>query len=109
MSSTSGDPLVVTVHAVYALTGLGKYKFLNSILANLAFEAVGMIGIVTGHDSFVQDRFVADIAAIGAACANWRAVRKQKQIRIRRHLVAALGASETVDVKEGLSGKKSRM
>jgi hypothetical protein len=35
--------VVMTVHAVDALTGFGKDKLVDAILADLAFEAVGVI------------------------------------------------------------------
>ena len=48
--------LVVTVHTIYALAGLGKYKVVDPILAYFTLETVGVEGVVTSHDSFVEDR-----------------------------------------------------
>ncbi|CAL1706639.1 unnamed protein product [Somion occarium] len=42
MTSTPGNALIVTIHAVYALTGLCKYKFVYTFLADLAVETVCM-------------------------------------------------------------------
>jgi hypothetical protein len=33
----------MAIHTVYALTGLGKDEFIDAVLADFAFEAVGMI------------------------------------------------------------------
>jgi len=46
----------MTVHAVYALTCLGEDEFVDTIVADLALEAVGMIGIISSHDSLVENR-----------------------------------------------------
>ena len=60
----SRHPLVVTIHAVDALACFGKYEFVDPISANFALETVGVVRVVTGHDSFVKDGEFADIAAI---------------------------------------------
>lgn len=62
--STSCHPLVVTVHAVYALTCFGKYEFVDPISADFALETVRVVGVVAGHDSFVKNGKFADVAAI---------------------------------------------
>lgn len=56
---------IMAVHAVYALTGLGKDELFNSFLADFTSEAVGMIRIVARHDCFVKNWEVADIAVVG--------------------------------------------
>lgn len=61
-----------------------------------------MIGIISCHDSLVQDGLLADVAAIGTVRADWRAVRQKEQIGIGSHLVSAFRALEAVDVEERL-------
>ena len=61
---TSCYPLIVTVHAVDALTCFGKYEFVDPISADFTFETVGVVRVVAGHDSFVKDGKFADIAAV---------------------------------------------
>jgi hypothetical protein len=65
---------VVAIHAVYALTCLSEDEFVDTVVADLALEAVCMIGIVTGHDSLVENRKLANVAAVRTICANRRAV-----------------------------------
>jgi len=62
--STSCYPLVVTVHAVYSLACFGKYEFVDPISADFALEAMRVVRVVTGHDSFVKNGKFADIAAV---------------------------------------------
>lgn len=75
MFSEVDHPFVVAVHAVYALSGFGEYKFINTALANLAFETMSMIRVVSGHDGLVQNRQMAHIAAIRTVGTDWRPVR----------------------------------
>lgn len=104
--SASRYPLVVTVHAIDALTCFGKYKFVNPISANLALEAVGVVGVVPGHDGFVKNREFADIAAVGTVGADGGTVGQQEQVSVCCDSIAAFSALETVDVEEGLSAKR---
>lgn len=53
VSPATSDALVVTIHAINTLTCLGKHKFVNPVAANFAFETVGVIRVVAGHDCFV--------------------------------------------------------
>lgn len=46
----------MTIHAIYALTCLGENEFVDTIVADLALEAVCMIGIISGHDSLIENR-----------------------------------------------------
>jgi len=95
--------LVVAVHAIYALTGFRENKLVNSIATNFAFEAVGVIRVVTGHDSFIENREMTNIAAIGAIGTYWRAIGEEEEISVCCDLVPAFGALEAVDVKERLA------
>lgn len=54
---------VVTVHAIDSLTSFGKNKFVDSVLANFAFEAVRVIGIVASHYCLIQNKGMTNIAA----------------------------------------------
>ena len=104
--STPRHPLVVTIHAVYALTGFGKYEFVDPISANFAFETVRVVRVVAGHDSFVKNGELADIATVGTVGADGGTVGQQEQVSVCRDFVAAFSALETVDVEEGLSMKR---
>ena len=64
----------MAVHAIYALARLGKNEFVNPILTHFALEAVGMVRVVTSHDSLVKNGLPADVAAVGAICTYRRAV-----------------------------------
>ena len=54
----------MAVHAVDTLACLREDELVDSVLAYLALETMGMVGIVAGHDGLVEDRLLADIAAI---------------------------------------------
>jgi hypothetical protein len=101
--STSRYPLIMTVHAVYALTGLGKYEFVNPISADFALETVRVVRVVAGHDSFVKNGKFADIAAVGTVGADGGTVGQQEQVSVCCDFVVAFSALETVDVEERLS------
>lgn len=66
--------LVMAIHAIYTLAGFGKDQLVNAVFADFAFETVGMIGIIAGHDSFVEDRFTTYAAAVGTVGAYRRPV-----------------------------------
>ena len=55
MTATAGNTLVVTVHAIYAVMGLREHELVDAIATRLALEAMSVVRVVTGHDSFVQD------------------------------------------------------
>lgn len=74
MATASCNALIMAVHAVDALAGLGENELVNPILADLALEAVGMIRVFTSHDSLIEDRLLADVTAVGAAGTYRRAV-----------------------------------
>ena len=94
----------MAVHAVDARARLGEHELVDALLADLALEAVRVVRVVARHDRLVEDRQLADGAAVRAVGADRRAVREQEEVRVRRDLVPALGALEAVDVEEGLPG-----
>lgn len=61
---TSRHPLIVTVHTIYTLACFGKHEFVDPISANFALETVGMVRVVAGHDSFIENGKFADIARV---------------------------------------------
>lgn len=56
--------LVVAVHAVDSLTCLGEDELVDAVATDLAFEAVGVVRIVSRHDSLVKDGKMTYIAAV---------------------------------------------
>lgn len=66
---------VVTVHTIDALARPGEDKFFYPFVADLAFETVSMIRVLSGHDGFVQDRLMTNAATIRAIGANRGAIR----------------------------------
>lgn len=107
VSSTSCDAFVVAVHAVDALPRLREDQFVDPILTHLAFETVRVIGIVAGHDGFVQNRLFADIAVVRAVRTYRRPVREKQEVRVGCYLVSAFCALETINMEEGLSRKRN--
>jgi hypothetical protein len=103
MPAAARNARVVTVHAVNALARLRKHELVDAVLAHLALEAVGMVRVVPGHDRFVEDGEVADVARVRAVGADRRAVREQEEVRVRGDLLMAFCAFEAVDMKERLS------
>jgi hypothetical protein len=99
-------PFIMALHAIDALARLRKDKFVDTILADLALEAVRMVRIVTGHDCLVKNGVVADVAAVGAVCADRRAIGEQEEICVCSDLVSTLCAFETIDMEERLAGKR---
>jgi len=97
--------LVVAVHAVYALTGFCEHKLVDSVAADLAFEAMGMIRVVASHDSFIENGEMTNVATVGAIGTYRRAVGEEEEISIGGDLVPTFSALEAVDVKEGLAGR----
>jgi hypothetical protein len=66
--SDPSHALIVTIHTIYALTCLGEDELVNSVLANLTFEAMCVIRVISGHDSFVENwklTYAAGIRAVG--------------------------------------------
>jgi hypothetical protein len=86
------DALVMTVHAVNALSCLGKHQLIDTARALFTAEASGVVGIftyrvnsqyfstgnkcdlirfcLTSHDNFVHDGFLANAARVGAFFTN---------------------------------------
>ena len=104
--STPRYPLIVTIHAVYALAGFGEYEFVDAISANLALETVRVIRVVAGHDSFVKNRKFADIATVRTVGADGGTVGQQEEIGVCCDFVAAFSALETVNVEERLPAER---
>jgi hypothetical protein len=94
---------MVTVHAVNTMAGFCKHEFVDTIVTGATFEAVGVVRVVTGQDSFVEDGLLTNATAVWAVGADGLTIREEKKIRVGGDPVATLGAFETVDVKEGLS------
>jgi hypothetical protein len=90
----------MTTHTINALAGLGEDELVDPVLAYFTFEAVGMIRIVAGHDSFVEDGKVTDVTAVGAIGAYGGTIGKQEKVGVRGDLIAAFGALEAVDMEE---------
>jgi len=65
---------IVAVHAVDSLAGLCENEFIDAVAADFTLEAVSMIRVVAGHDSFVEDGEATYVTAIGTVCADRRAV-----------------------------------
>ena len=93
----------MAIHAIYALASLCKNKFIDAVLADFAFETVGVICIVAGHDSFVENRLFTDIAGIGAISADWRTIREEEKISVSGNFVVTFSAFEAVDMEEALA------
>lgn len=74
MTADFCHPLVMAVHAVNAVTGLGKDELVDSVAADLALEAVGMIRVVSSHDRLVENGLLADVAVVAAFCTDGGAV-----------------------------------
>jgi hypothetical protein len=74
MTTNFCHALVMTVHAVYAMTRLGKDELVDSVVADFALEAVCVIGVVSGHDCFVENGLLADVAVVAALCTDGGAV-----------------------------------
>ena len=97
--SYSYHAFVVAVHAVDALAGFGKDKLVDALLADLAFEAVGVVRVVAGHDRLVEDGLATDIAAVGAVGAYRGAIGQQEQVCVGGDLLVALCALEAINVE----------
>jgi len=64
VTSAAGDALVVTLHTVNTMTGLGKHKFIDTVATGATFEAVRVIRVVARHNSFIKDGLVTDAATV---------------------------------------------
>ena len=93
---------MVAFHTVEPLRGFREHELVDAVLADLALEAVRVVRIVAGHDRLVEDGLLADVAAVRAVGAYRGAVREEQQVGVRRHLVSAFRALETINVEEGL-------
>lgn len=96
----------MAVHAINALTGFCEDKLVDSVAANFAFEAMGVIGVVASHDSFIENREMTNIATVGAIGTYWRTIGEEKEIGVRCDLVPTFSALEAIDVKERLAARR---
>lgn len=90
----------MALHAVYALAGFCKDKLIDSVLADFTLEAMGVVRVVTSHDSLVEYGEVADIAVIRTVGANGRTIGQQEEVGIGSNLVTTFCALEARDVEE---------
>lgn len=74
MLSNANHPLVMALHTVDSAAGLGEDKLIDTVFANLALEAVGVIRVLACHDRLVENGLLADIARVGAIGADGGAV-----------------------------------
>ena len=107
VSLAPSDALVVAAHAVDAPARLREHELVDLVVAHLAPEAVRVVRMrpIGLDDRFVDDRQLAQVAAVRAARADRQPVGEQEEIRARRHLVVALSALEAVDMEERLPGE----
>lgn len=98
---------VVTIHAIYSLARLGEDKFVDAILANFAFEAVGMIRIIARHDRLIKNGQMANIATVRAVCTYRRTVGEKQEVCVGSDSVCTFRASEAVDMEERLTEEES--
>jgi len=68
----------VAIHTIYALASLCKDEFIDPVFTDFAFEAMSVICVVPGHDSFVENRLFTDIACVGAISADGGAIGKEQ-------------------------------
>jgi hypothetical protein len=64
MPSALGYAGIVAVHTIDALAGLREHQLVDTIFADLALEAVRVIGIVASHNGFIEDGEATNVAAI---------------------------------------------
>jgi hypothetical protein len=64
MAPAAGDALVMAFHAINTMAGLGEHELVDTVVTGTAFEAVGVIRIIAGHDGFVEDGLMADAAFV---------------------------------------------
>lgn len=108
MATNFGHAIVVAVHAVNAVTCLCEDELVDSVVADLALEAVGVIRVIAGHDGLVEDGLVADVAIVAAVCADGGTIGEEKEVGVCGDLVVALCTLEAVDMEEGLPGRVNR-
>lgn len=87
-----------THHAIYALACLCEHQFFNFVGASSTCETMGMITLVSCHNSFLRDRKFAHVALIRAVAAHRVSIRQQEKIGIRRYSIVTFDTSEAVDV-----------
>lgn len=70
MTSNFCHAFVVAAHAVNAVAGLCEDELVDSVVTDLALEAVSVIRVVSGHDRLVEDGLLADVAIVAAVSAD---------------------------------------
>lgn len=103
MATDLGHALVVAGHAVYALAGLGEDELVDAVVADLALEAMGVVGVIAGHDGLIEDGLLAYVAVVATVGTDGRAIGEEEEVGVRGDLVAALCTLETVDMEERLA------
>ena len=93
----------MAIHTVYAVASLGKNQLVNSSVTNLAFETMRVVRVVSCHDGLIENGKVANITAVRAICTDRGSIGKQEEVRVGVDLIAAFGALEAVNMKEGLA------
>lgn len=91
---------IMTLHAIYALAGFGEDEFIDPVLAYFTLEAVCVIRVVAGHDGFVKNGEVTDVAVVGTASANGRAIGEKEKVGVGSDLIGTFCALEAVDVEK---------
>jgi len=76
MTSNLGHALVVAGHTIYSLTRFGENQFVDTIATYFALEAMGVIRVVTSHNSFVENGLLADVAVVTAICTDGGSIRE---------------------------------
>lgn len=97
----------MTIHAKYSLRSASIAKVFNLSLTVAASEAMGAEGLVACEDGEVFDLLPTRAAVVRAFATNQRPIAQQQKMRIRIEEIAALAASETVDVPPVSSFKQS--
>jgi hypothetical protein len=108
MTPHLGHAFVMTSHAIDAMTGLCEYQFTDSVMTTSAIQAVYVVPVVSGHDSFVNNGLVTDSTIERTVGADWGAIWKHYYTRIYCHLSVALHACKAVEVEERLSELQSK-
>lgn len=103
MTTNFGHAGVVASHAVNSLACFGEDKFVDAITAYFALEAVGMVGVVAGHNGFVEDRLLAYVTVVTAVRTDGGSIGEQEEIGIGGYLLVTLCALEAIDMEERLA------
>ncbi len=64
MAPAAGNVLVMTFCVINPEAGLGEHKLVDMVVTGMTFEAVRVIRVIAGHDSFIEDGLMADAAVV---------------------------------------------